>query len=276
MELLIPLIAAHLAGDFVLQSSSWVKQKEEKGILSWQFWAHGFVHFALAAIFVFKLSFVPWAALLGLLHLCIDLLKRSMTANRRFWFVFDQFLHLASLVLLVAVVQYTQHGHIVIPNFGLSPMQFWAVTAGYIMVTTPASYLIRAFISNWKRDEEGTESFESVLLKPSPEENMATWRKKNKDGQPEELGLENAGFWIGILERVLSYTFIISGQFGAVAFLIGAKSVFRFGDMKEDRQIGFTEYVLIGTLLSFGIAIFTGLLVCKVLALKTGTGYRMF
>lgn len=271
MELLLPLIAAHLAGDFILQSSNWVKQKEEKGVLAWQFWVHGFVHFVLAALFVFKLNFVPWAAAIALVHLCIDLLKRSMKTNRRFWFVFDQFLHLMSLVLLVALVQYVGNGHIIIPDFGLSPMQFWAVVAGYIMVTTPASYAIRAFISNWNRDEEGTESLETVLMKPGQEEKMATWRKKKKEGQPEELGLENAGFWIGILERVLSYTFIISGQFGAVAFLIGAKSVFRFGDMKEDRQIGFTEYVLIGTLLSFGIAIFAGLLVKKVLDLKTGT-----
>jgi hypothetical protein len=41
----------------------------------------------------------------------------------------------------------------------------------------------------------------------------------------------------------------------AVGFLLAAKSVFRFGDLKDDHDRMRTEYVLIGTLLSFGIAI---------------------
>ena len=43
--------------------------------------------------------------------------------------------------------------------------------------------------------------------------------------------------------------------------LIAAKSVFRFNDLKESNNRKWTEYILIGTLLSFGLAILTGLLV---------------
>ena len=45
----------------------------------------------------------------------------------------------------------------------------------------------------------------------------------------------------------------------AVGFLITAKSVFRFGDLKESKHRKLTEYILIGTLISFGIAIITGI-----------------
>jgi hypothetical protein len=51
------------------------------------------------------------------------------------------------------------------------------------------------------------------------------------------------------------------GYFDAIGFLLAAKSIFRFGDLKEAKDRKLTEYVLIGTLLSFGIALLIGLLV---------------
>jgi hypothetical protein len=51
------------------------------------------------------------------------------------------------------------------------------------------------------------------------------------------------------------------GHFDAIGFLLAAKSIFRFGDLKEAKDRKLTEYVLIGTLLSFGIALLIGLLV---------------
>jgi hypothetical protein len=42
--------------------------------------------------------------------------------------------------------------------------------------------------------------------------------------------------------------------------LITAKSVFRFGDLNKGKNRKLTEYVLIGTLLSFGLAILAGML----------------
>ena len=56
------------------------------------------------------------------------------------------------------------------------------------------------------------------------------------------------------------FTFILYGRWEAVGFLLAAKSVFRFGNLKESHDRKLTEYVLIGTLLSFGIAIAIALL----------------
>jgi len=72
-----------------------------------------------------------------------------------------------------------------------------------------------------------------------------------------ENELPNAGKLIGILERVLTLTFIIIGQFQAVGFLIAAKSVLRYKDTETLK----TEYVLIGTMLSFGVAVLLGILI---------------
>ena len=49
-------------------------------------------------------------------------------------------------------------------------------------------------------------------------------------------------------------------QWAAIGLLIAAKSVFRFGDLNKGKNRKLTEYVLIGTLLSFGLAILSGML----------------
>jgi hypothetical protein len=72
--------------------------------------------------------------------------------------------------------------------------------------------------------------------------------------------LPNAGKLIGIIERFLVLTFILLNQYAAVGFLIAAKSILRF---KPDETLK-TEYVLIGTMLSFGIAIAIGVFISQV------------
>ena len=44
----------------------------------------------------------------------------------------------------------------------------------------------------------------------------------------EQESLQNAGEWIGMLERTLVLLFIVIGHWEAVGFLLAAKSVFRF------------------------------------------------
>jgi hypothetical protein len=51
---------------------------------------------------------------------------------------------------------------------------------------------------------------------------------------------------------------ILFDQFAAIGFIIAAKSVLRFRDTDTAK----TEYLLIGSLLSFGIAIFFGV-ICR-------------
>jgi len=72
-------------------------------------------------------------------------------------------------------------------------------------------------------------------------------------------GLANGGYWIGIGERTLIYLFILSGVPEGIGFLVAAKSIFRFGEIKEPEQRELAEYILIGTLMSFTAATLVGI-----------------
>ena len=81
---------------------------------------------------------------------------------------------------------------------------------------------------------------------------------KYKIGDAESCqSIKNAGALIGNLERMLAMAFVLIGQYEAVGFIIAAKSLLRF----KETDTAKTEYVLAGTLLSFGIATVLGLMV---------------
>ncbi len=58
---------------------------------------------------------------------------------------------------------------------------------------------------------------------------------------------------IGVLERILFFFFVITGNYTSIAFILTAKSITRYKNL-EDKN--FAEYVLIGTLLSSSVSIF--------------------
>lgn len=70
-------------------------------------------------------------------------------------------------------------------------------------------------------------------------------------------GLVNGGRFIGCSERALVMMLVLLSQWEGIGFLLAAKSILRFGEQK-DRM--FSEYVLIGTFLSFGWAMLVALL----------------
>ena len=84
---------------------------------------------------------------------------------------------------------------------------------------------------------------------------MSNWSLEEDNS---EDSLESAGKYIGILERLFVFGFILLNQWSAIGLLIAAKSVFRFGDLSRAKDRKLTEYILIGTLISFGLAIFIG------------------
>ena len=73
----------------------------------------------------------------------------------------------------------------------------------------------------------------------------------------ENPSLPNAGHVIGNVERMLTLVFVMLGQYEAIGFLLAAKSLLRFREADTVES----EYVLVGTLLSFGFAILVGVAV---------------
>jgi hypothetical protein len=61
----------------------------------------------------------------------------------------------------------------------------------------------------------------------------------------------NRGRMIGLLERLLVFTLVLVGQYGALGFVIATKGLARFKDL-DHRE--FAEYFLIGTMLSIVLA----------------------
>lgn len=226
---LIKLIIAHLIGDFFLQPNAWVKDKERRKLKSTKLYLHVVIHVAL--IFVIFLRFDVWktALTIGVIHLIIDALKYIFQThkNARILFFADQVLHFSSIV----VVWHLFYKGSLDIGF-LNDPNTWVLISGALFLTMPTSIVMKVIIAKWIPD--------------------------NQPDSPKSL--ENAGKYIGILERILIFLFILTNHFEAVGFLLAAKSIFRFGDLKEKHDLKLTEYVLIGTLLSFGLAIVTAML----------------
>lgn len=64
---------------------------------------------------------------------------------------------------------------------------------------------------------------------------------------------------IGVIERLIVLMLVLAGEFTAVGFLITAKSILRFSDLDTTYKRKMTEFIIVGTMASFGWAIFVGL-----------------
>lgn len=230
MILFVKLLLAHLLADFVFQPDPWVEEKQLKKHKSPKLYLHVLLHGLLSMVLVAELAFWPYAIAIASSHFLIDWAKLAFQKDpaQKSWFFIDQLLHMGLLLLII--LYYSDTG-IDLSSFN-DDLWLWRVTA-VVFLSLPASVLIRILISGWTPKTEDTK----------------------KDS------LQDAGKYIGMLERLFILVFILTDHWEGIGFLLAAKSIFRFGDLKESKERKLTEYVMIGTLLSFGIAILTGLLV---------------
>lgn len=70
-----------------------------------------------------------------------------------------------------------------------------------------------------------------------------------------DSGAKNGGFIIGILERTFILVIMILNQPSIIGFVLAVKSVARFKKLEDEN---FAEYFIIGTFISFIIAIISG------------------
>ncbi len=227
MILFFKLLLAHLIGDFFLQSKASIRQKNT---LKWRaphLYFHVVIHFVLVLLLA-GIEMWRQAAIIAGMHYIIDGCKLQFQnkKNKQVLFFVDQLLH---LLVLISVVYFTLKTPM--PEFS---EQTLILLTFIIFLTRPASFIVAQAMSHWNEkitlDEETNQS------------------------------LPNAGQYIGIIERLLIFIFILIGQWGAIGFLMAAKSIFRFGDLTRTKDRRLTEYILIGTFLSFGTAILTGIL----------------
>ena len=216
----LKITLAHLLGVFMLQPDKWIENKNRKTYKSKYLYYHIIIHFVLLLV-VLEFDFKYWTALIiiPISHCVIDLGKlilRKKIETKALFFI-DQALHF--LVIFFVTKLYFSFQFDFTQVF--TPKVLLLLTA-FLSISYVASVIIKILISKWKQENEATNA---------------------------------AGKYIGIMERILVFVFIVLNQWEGVGFLLAAKSVFRFGDLTKSHEVRLTEYILIGTLLSFGIAI---------------------
>lgn len=228
MIILVKLLMAHLIGDFILQPKSWVEEKETRKLKSPKLYIHTAVHITLMFLLLFDLSYWRIILIIGISHLIIDGLKLTFQNKKttRFYFLADQIFHL--IVIFGSYYWLYPNNINLIFEVNETLLLFLLCV---LFLSYPTSIIIKVIFSKW--------DLSKIIA--------------------DNESLKDAGTYIGILERLLVFVFIVLDQWEAVGFLITAKSVFRFGDLSAAKERKLTEYVLIGTLISFGIAIITGL-----------------
>ncbi len=232
---LLSLFASHLVSDFLLQSASMALLKHKPAQL--------LKHLVITALTLYIITgaFNLWMLpiIFFVVHGIIDLVKVKFFKDNKelIPFVFDQSLHLITIILAALLIElYSEQS--------LNNISCWISLFGnnyfFFLLWLSALILVTRFGS----------LFVDIAVRPLLEQ-IETDNSKR--------GFVNGGKIIGMLERTLILLFIISDNFSAVGFLIAAKSIFRFGELSNPDNRKESEYIIIGTMISFLLAITTGL-----------------
>jgi hypothetical protein len=240
----------HLVADFLLQSNSLISRKV-KGRAS-GYLHHGLLHYiAIAAVMavvapsnLLHLRFHAVLLALTAVHLLIDWCKLCLTKSGRVPdgivpFLVDQALHVITIVIAVMVYAHAPMQVMWNAARALQPYstKALAVVVVYVATVFSGGYVLR------------------YMMKPLV-------RDLPRVGDETSEHLQNAGMYIGWLERTLILTAVIMRSPATIGLVLTAKSIVRYQEMKSGR---FAEYFLIGTLLSIVLAILGGIVLLRVL-----------
>lgn len=224
---LTKLILSHLITDFILQPKSWVDERNAKHFTSSKLYLLGFI----TAVFAFIITGCQyWLVTIIILitHLLIDGWK-SYQKQTATYFIADQLLHLLVIAGCWYFTFFAWSDVTIAWQQVNDNLNAWKTITAFIFLTAPAGILIGQLTKQWR------------------------------DKLPEAENLANAGKWIGIIERIIILIFVLYGEYSAIGLLVAAKGIIRFNE--KDRQEIKTEYLVIGTLLSIGLAMVAGLVV---------------
>lgn len=239
-ETLVTLFVAHLLGDFLFQTDWMVTQKKKFHVLL----CHTAISAALAGLILGSLHW-PIIGVTFSTHLAIDFTKVRLK-DRMTWFIVDQ---LAHTIILATLVWF--YGNAASTGWWANHLPeefkpFWYATlslvSGLVLIIPVGGIMVGKLTAPF------TAEIERLLSSP---------------GENQHKGLTNGGKFIGWLERALVLMLVLIGQPNGIGFLLAAKSILRFGEVKERKDRMFAEYVLIGTFLSFGWAMLIAVITQK-------------
>ena len=213
IETFTALLLAHAAADFLLQPDRMVRDKRRPA------WFALHIAVVLASAIAATGSLHPALLALALAHAAIDAAKLATRDTGLAAFLLDQCAHLATLVLTAALAPALFATGLWAGTPYLPAL--FAIAAGAILAIRAGGFAIGLLMAPWAAE---------ITLD----------------------GLRDGGRAIGQLERGLIFLMILGGLPEGIGFLIAAKSVLRFGTVREEAKL--SEYVIIGTLASFGWA----------------------
>ena len=106
---------------------------------------------------------------------------------------------------------------------------------GFLLVISEVNYFIR---------------YQLRVLKILPDPSAV-----DSEPRPGRISEYSTGKAIGVLERIIIYSLVLNNEIAAIGFVLAAKGLLRFKEL-EKRE--FSEFVLIGTLLSALLALLVG------------------
>jgi hypothetical protein len=225
-ETLAAILTAHLLGDFIFQTNWIVNGKRQVHVL--------LLHVTILTIASWLLmGAFHWPILLAifLTHIGMDAIKVHKMTDSWVAFVIDQSVHLAVLVGLACLYPDAALGGYWATRLKAGQVEWYFASLCFLsglIVVVPAGGILIGKVT-------------SPLTKEIGNEDIA--------------GLKKGGRYIGWLERSLVMLLLLINQPTGIGFLFAAKSILRFGEIKDASQRKVAEYIIIGTFLSFGWAL---------------------
>ncbi len=248
------ILLGHIIGDFYVQTDKIAEKKKssKKYML-----IHCLVYTTVLGICFYTQcrkieSTLIIAGFIFLSHLIIDLFKskydKKAAKYQYMVFLIDQAIHMVVLLLSVYILN---------RQFCSQVEKEWMING---MRTDVKNCIVAASAALvcWKP----AAIFVSLVFKIIPETVEQAEQSMNVKGSLENEGVKT-GSWIGILEREIILILGLIGEFGAIGFVLTAKSLARF---KQLENKSFAEKYLVGTLLSALIAI-GSIVICKMYGL---------
>ncbi|GLX77005.1 hypothetical protein tinsulaeT_03450 [Thalassotalea insulae] len=270
MELLLLLLTAHFIGDFYLQPLPWIQCRSKHHIKSIGLWKHVLVHTVLNSIvFILVDSTIYQATLaLGVIaisHLLTDCWKSYQKANLAYFLV-DQIIHLLIIVGVWTLLSGFTLNEITLFLTNIATVKNIIIAMAYLLVCRPASIIISIALKKHtdslaKHSNDIGQNSTVEITETSKDKITVTINASNPlqtTNTTNNFGLNSAGAWIGYIERCLAISFVFIGQFSAIGFLVATKTIFRFGDLTKNKDMILTEYMMLGTLLSYAFALLIG------------------
>ncbi len=256
MNLFLLALIAHFIGDFILQTERIIAEKCTYKI-------RGFLkHFLMIMLLTFIATHyygikqaLIYSLLIGLTHLAVDgvkvLLEEGKSGGTKLiFFLIDQALHLILLLIFTCFFNTTTIDPAVSAFYQrLFRPEVIPVLAGKSRIITLDLEKVLWVVSIYLSAIFGG----TVLIT-----RILGWLTN----RPQEERVQRLGRAIGVMERLILITLVVTDAISAMGFVLAAKSLARYKEL-NDRE--FAEYYLVGTLASFSLALFAGLWLRKIL-----------